>query len=153
MTEKEDAYTVFFQVSYTCGPSQVYATTLTDCIVTSEEVLRETKKERKRERDRICQRRWRQRNTIRDIWNHLRSNSARRNIICTISLEDFTEWCIQTGYHLLRGRARDSATIDRKIPELGYVKGNLQILSKVDNSYKRWLDTPGWKPIINDKLF
>lgn len=92
-----------------------------------------TKRER-RERDKIRKRKWRIAHVIHDIWLNLRSNAKRRHIPCPISLEDFTEWCLDTGYHLLRGQHRHSASIDRIDKRKGYAKGNIRILTLANNA-------------------
>lgn len=54
----------------------------------------------------------------------------------TITFEDFKEFCIETKYMAGKGRSKTSYTIDCIKEELGYVRGNLQKLTKSDNSKK-----------------
>lgn len=66
-----------------------------------------------------------------------RNNADRRGKPFTITLEYFREWCIKVNYfRYKRGRAADSYTVDCKINELGYVPGNLQLLTNRDNVKK-----------------
>lgn len=90
-----------------------------------------TKEERK-----LYKREYRKKYQIRSIWHRLRSRAKERGHTCGISFDDFYAWCIETDYHLLRGRFADDASIDRIKNEIGYEKGNLQILTVGQNSKK-----------------
>lgn len=70
----------------------------------------------------------------------LRRNAKRRGKVFTITLEYFIQFCIETGYIDKKGRKSGSMTIDRRIDELGYIEGNLQILEVGQNSRKRFVD-------------
>ena len=70
----------------------------------------------------------------------LRSNAHRRGKDFTITKEDFKEFCEETNYLELKGRTKNSASIDRIDPSKGYIKGNLQVLTLGQNSAKRWKD-------------
>ncbi len=66
----------------------------------------------------------------------LKQNARRRNKIFTITLDHFKEFCDETGYLELKGRLKKSATIDRIKNELGYIPGNLQVLTLAQNASK-----------------
>lgn len=64
-------------------------------------------------------------------------NAKRRGKPFTITLEYFRKWCVKVNYFgYKRGRAADSYTVDCIINELGYVPGNLQLLTNRDNVKK-----------------
>lgn len=65
-----------------------------------------------------------------------RAKEQRKPKPFTITFEDFQEFCIKTKYMAGKGRTKTSYTIDCIIELLGYVRGNLQKLSKSDNSKK-----------------
>lgn len=105
-------------------------------------------KSKNKDKVRAARQRYRDKNPIRVIWHRLRSRSKERGHTCGISYEDFEAWCLETSYHLLRGKTAESASIDRINPAIGYEKGNLQILTLRDNSIKQAAERD-WKPIIN----
>ena len=73
----------------------------------------------------------------------LRRNARRRGKVFEISLEYFTKFCKETNYINLKGRKSGGMTIDRRIDELGYIEGNLQILEVGENTRKKYTDY--WK--------
>lgn len=66
----------------------------------------------------------------------LRNNAKKRGKEFSITLDEFREFCIETGYMQLKGRMATSATIDRIDPTKGYEKGNIRILSNEANGRK-----------------
>lgn len=66
----------------------------------------------------------------------LRNNAKRRKIICTLTLEEFTAFAYPVDLLVGRGRTATSLHVDRIIEELGYVAGNLQVLTCSQNSIK-----------------
>ena len=84
-----------------------------------------------------------EKNPHRYWYGVLRRNAKRRGKIFTISLEYFIQFCKETNYINLKGKKSGSMTIDRKIDELGYIDGNLQILEVGANTRKRYVDY--WK--------
>jgi hypothetical protein len=69
-------------------------------------------------------------------WRKHRSNAKRRGILFTISLEYFRAWCAETEVLLNAGRSATSLHVDRIVDELGYVEGNLQVLTNSQNVAK-----------------
>lgn len=65
-----------------------------------------------------------------------KSNAKRRGILFTISLEYFRQFAIETEVLIGAGRTATSLHVDRKIDELGYVEGNLQVLTNTENVRK-----------------
>lgn len=105
-----------------------------------------------KEKMRDQKRKWRAKYPIKARYYALKSRAKERGHTCGITLEEFTEWCLETGYHLLKGKSATSASIDRKQHHIGYEKGNLQIRTLSDNSKKelarrRGVDYEGeWTP-------
>ena len=53
-----------------------------------------------------------------------------------MTFEDFKELCYETDYIRGKGRSSTSLSVDKIIDELGYVKGNIRVISVADNSRK-----------------
>lgn len=84
----------------------------------------------------------------------LRRNARRRGHHFGLTLEYWVQWCNDTGYLTLKGRYKNNCSVDRINPELGYVDGNIQMLTVGDNSSKgqkvptwNW-QTKKWEIII-----
>lgn len=75
-----------------------------------------------------------------DSYNNLRNNARRRGIFFAVSLDYFQEFCEQTNYLELRGIGGNDMTIDRDKPELGYIDGNLVMMTRAANAAKRYDD-------------
>lgn len=73
-------------------------------------------------------------------YNLLKQNAKRRKKVFTITLQDFKDFCNETGYLETKGKTKFKSSIDRKDHTKGYEKGNLQILSLSENSKKRFED-------------
>lgn len=70
---------------------------------------------------------------IRATYNTLKMNARRRGKEFTITLFEFNELILDTGYVEARGRLKDSLTIHRVVEEIGYVSGNLSVRTNEDN--------------------
>ena len=79
---------------------------------------------------------WRKDNPVRYAFITLADNAKRRGKPFEISFEYFTEFCTKTKYIQGKGKTKESFTIDRKDETIGYVEGNLQLLSNSDNVKK-----------------
>ncbi|HEY4337339.1 MAG TPA: hypothetical protein VGM89_15620 [Puia sp.] len=73
---------------------------------------------------------------MRDAWQHLKDHSKERNIFFDLTLEQFAEFCVEYEYIQNTGNSKLSYCVDRVIEELGYTVGNLQVLTRVDNTVK-----------------
>lgn len=76
-----------------------------------------------------------------NIVHHARYRAKVRGVICTITADDFSipEFCPILGMPLVYGRGNsgpDSATLDRIDPNKGYVRGNVQVISRRANMMK-----------------
>lgn len=83
------------------------------------------------------------RNPLKYWYGQLRRNAKRRRKIFTITLDDFKKFCDETGYLELKGRGKYNMTIDRRIDELGYIPGNLVMITCSSNVRKKYTDY--WK--------
>lgn len=96
------------------------------------------------ERDNLCPKhrhRYNKENNPENYTYHLlKANARRRGHSCSLTLEEFKEFCKDTGYMDLKGRRPLSASIDRIDPNKGYEKGNIQIMSLRDNAVKQHTD-------------
>lgn len=76
---------------------------------------------------------------VRYAFNNLKNRAKQRNVIFTITLEDFRKWCRKIKYIGFAGRSSESYTIDRRYNDLGYHIDNIQVLTKVDNIKKYFM--------------
>jgi len=79
---------------------------------------------------------WRIRNPVRAAYDSLRTRARRRNIIFTLTLAHFTEIITPTAYLTESGSTRYCLHIDRKDATLGYINGNIQVLTCTENVAK-----------------
>lgn len=86
---------------------------------------------------------WQRSNPESRMLSAARSRAKKRGITCTITLEDITipECCPVLGIPLqkhygVQGGRHDSPALDRITPALGYVPGNVQVLSSLANIMK-----------------
>lgn len=79
---------------------------------------------------------WRAKNPMKYAYHNLRSNSKRRKKECTITFEDFVEFCHEYDYIQKKGIHKDSYTIDRDDETKGYVKGNMVARPNSENVKK-----------------
>lgn len=78
----------------------------------------------------------REANPIRYAYQTLKDNAKRRGHIFKISYEYFVAFCTKTLVLHGRGRTSESYHIDKIIDELGYVEGNIQVLTNRENVLK-----------------
>jgi hypothetical protein len=88
-------------------------------------------------------RQWHKKNPERYLWQSAKNRAAKKNVPFTIEVEDvfIPEFCPVLGMKLKfnEGYTRsnpDSPSLDRVIPELGYVPGNVQVMSRRANMMK-----------------
>lgn len=63
-------------------------------------------------------------------------NASKRSKDFSITLEQFRQFCKDTGYLIVKGRRGQNATIDRIRNKEGYHIGNIQLLTNKQNSSK-----------------
>lgn len=93
-------------------------------------------------------RRWRERYPVKAAFNTLRYNAKRRNIFFGLSFDFFKKFCKRTAYIQLKGPGPNDMTIDRIIPELGYIDGNIQMITRIANTIKQRKDEKVWSVVI-----
>jgi hypothetical protein len=81
-------------------------------------------------------RQYKKRHPINYYYNVLRNNAKRRGKEFELTLDDFKKFCKETNYIELKGKEKNSATIDRINHKKGYTIDNIRILSLSDNSKK-----------------
>lgn len=79
---------------------------------------------------------WREKYPMKAVFQTLRHNATRRGKVFTITFEYFKQFCYETDYIAGKGRRKKSYTIDRIDNSKGYVPGNIQMLTKSENSRK-----------------
>lgn len=72
------------------------------------------------------------------FYNNLKQNAKRRGHEFNLTLEEFRQFCKETGYLKGKGRKAKSLTIDRIDPSKGYQLDNIQVLTNSDNIRKRY---------------
>lgn len=73
-------------------------------------------------------------------YKQLKSRAKRRGIDFTLTLDQWKEFCDNTEYLKLRGSGSEDMTVDRIMPEFGYSAGNIQMLTRRENSIKQIQD-------------
>ena len=94
---------------------------------------KETRKERGRQ--------WAIDNPKRLMLTRTKTRAKRLGIVCTLTVEDFEipKECPILGLLIKPGRGHiqpDSPSLDRMVPKLGYVRGNVQVVSVKANVMK-----------------
>lgn len=78
----------------------------------------------------------RKNNPVRASYENLRANTKRRGHEFTITFEYFKQFCREYDYIANKGKTASSYSIDRINNEIGYVPGNLRVLTLSENSRK-----------------
>ena len=81
-------------------------------------------------------------NPILVAFTSLRSHAKARSKEFSLTLEQFTEFCIRTEYITKRGITANGYHIDRVDETLGYTHDNIQILKNSDNvrKYRQFIE-------------
>jgi len=75
-------------------------------------------------------------NPVSYTFNYLKQNAKRRGKDFTLTLKQFKQFCDETNYIELKGKAGDAMSIDRIDNTKGYSYDNIQMISLSDNSKK-----------------
>jgi hypothetical protein len=98
--------------------------------------------EENKKHSRELSRLWRERAPEKMLLGQIKSRCKRKNIICTITVDDikFPTHCPILGIELFvgtgMGPVMNGPSVDRIIPELGYVPGNVHVVSRLANTMK-----------------
>ena len=108
------------------------------------ERTRKWRKENKEINKQICDA-WREANPLQNYLIEIRSSAKKAGVPFNLTLDDFNipKTCPILGIELVKNKlsAKDnSPSIDRIIPDIGYVKGNIQIISFLANKMKNSAD-------------
>lgn len=79
---------------------------------------------------------WRKKNPVKYAYHNLKTSARNRNILFTITFEDFKEWCTKVNYIGRKGKGAEHYTVDRIHNDMGYHLDNIQIMKKRDNIIK-----------------
>lgn len=85
-----------------------------------------------------CQSRlYRANNPAREAYRQIRDRAFRRNQIFNLTFDEFMSEIEGTEYLARRGRGIDELHLDRKKVHLGYVPGNLKVITAAENLRKQ----------------
>lgn len=90
-------------------------------------------------------RHYRAKHFARYTFNALKQNAKRRKKEFTLTFEQFTEFCNQTGYLVQKGQAPGNYTIDRIDHTQGYTITNIRVLTHAENSRKGYWEKQGYQ--------
>jgi hypothetical protein len=79
---------------------------------------------------------WREKNPVKYAYLNLKHNAKKRDILFTITFEEFKQWCSKVKYIGFTGRSAESLTIDRRHNDIGYHIDNIQVMEKSKNIKK-----------------
>ena len=84
-----------------------------------------------------------------EAFKTLRTNARRRGKVFTITFEYFKKFAIRVKYLELKGITKYAYHIDRIKEELGYIPGNLRLITNIANvkKYLRWRYNDKGKPV------
>lgn len=80
---------------------------------------------------------WRKRNPLSAQYSRLKESARKRDIEFTIARAEFEEFAVQCDYIATTGNFGHSLCVDRKDAKMGYVPGNIQPLSREENTRKQ----------------
>lgn len=80
---------------------------------------------------------WRANHPDRDAYRQIKDRALRRGQIFKITFEEFLEAIRGTEYLIRRGTGIGELHLDRKKVHLGYVPGNLQVITTAENLRKQ----------------
>lgn len=81
---------------------------------------------------------YRANNPAREAYRQIKDRAQRRHQIFDLTFAEFLEAIEGTEYLARRGRGIDELHLDREKVELGYVKGNLKVITAAENLRKQW---------------
>ena len=96
---------------------------------------------RKLEHNKLCTkcrwRRWKEKSPAKYAYGNLKRRAKQRGKIFTLTFQQYyKEVWLDTGYAERHGKTKDCLSVDRKRNEIGYVSGNLKVLTVSENSIK-----------------
>jgi len=82
-------------------------------------------------------RKYREKYPLKYWYTTLKMNAKRRRKEFTLTLDQFSDFCMKTGYDEKKGKTADSLSVDRIKPWLGYSVDNIRAITLSDNSKLR----------------
>lgn len=103
---------------------------------------RENNHERKKEMSRLCYHRTKETDPIRYLLAYAKLRAKQKNLPFNLTKEDIVipDVCPIMGTKFDRADRKTAPSIDRIVPDLGYIKGNVQVISTLANQMK-WNST------------
>jgi len=90
-----------------------------------------------------CQREQKKERNPYRYWYGVNKRNAKRRALKAgngkfwyVTFEHWVKFCDETGYLAIKGRHKDAASVDCKINELGYIDGNIRVLTVGENASK-----------------
>lgn len=93
---------------------------------------------------------WRLCNPVHAAYDNLRASARKRKILFTLTFDHFKTIIASTAYMDDKGRTRFCLHIDRKETALGYVDGNIQVLTCTENVQKE--NAERWQRFVDEKI-
>lgn len=99
-------------------------------------------RKKNKERVKLSTVKWRRDNPAAFLWQNAKDRAKRKHVKFTISKEDIVvpSVCPVLGIPILftsgKGMTDNSPSIDRLLPEAGYIKGNIAVISNRANRFK-----------------
>jgi hypothetical protein len=84
-------------------------------------------------------RQFRANHPVRAHFNNLRNRARARGHEFTISFAEYEKFWFESGYGAKHGKTKESFSIDRIRPELGYVPGNIRAKTLSENARLRFV--------------
>lgn len=88
--------------------------------------------------EKCTKRKYREKYPLKYWYTTLRSNAKRRRKDFTLTIEQFSEFCIKTGYDEKKGKTADSLSIDRIKDWEGYTVDNIRAITLSKNTQRRY---------------
>lgn len=103
---------------------------------------RENNVERKKEINKLCYNRTKKEDPIRYLLSYAKLRAKQKGLPFNLVKEDVVipDVCPIMGIPFDRSNKKFAPSIDRIVPELGYIKGNIQVMSTLANQMK-WNST------------
>lgn len=86
--------------------------------------------------DKCTSRRWRLNNPLKSAFKDLKKSARHRGIPFTLTLQEFDDFCLRSGYLAFKGCAPTALHVDRIDPTKGYSADNIQALTASENVAK-----------------
>lgn len=82
-------------------------------------------------------RKYRAKYPLKYWYNTLKINAKRRGKEFSLTIDQFSEFSMKTGYNELKGKTKDSLSVDRIRNEEGYHFDNIRAITLSENSKKK----------------